>query len=109
MRKLSVCNKGLYLRGLICSGDAALNQSYLLFRLFTATLLSLGVIWLTSVLLMGSPVVEFLAASGLSVLLVVGLVWPGRSGNCVLFDSGSGLMDKLNQYKNSVLGVAHEG
>jgi hypothetical protein len=40
---------------------------------------------------MGSPVVEFLAASGLSVLLVVGL------------------MDKLNQYKNSVLGVAHEG
>ena len=68
-----------------------MKQSCLLFRLFTAMLLSLGVIWLTSVLLMGSPVVEFLAASGLSVLLVVGL------------------MDKLNQYKNSVLGVAHEG
>jgi len=68
-----------------------LKQSCLLFRLFTAMLLSLGVIWLSSVLLMGSPVVEFLAASGLSVLLVVGL------------------MDKLNQYKNSVLGVAHEG
>ena len=68
-----------------------MKQSYLLFRLFTAMLLSLGVIWLTSVLLMGSPVVEFLAASGLSVLLVIDL------------------MDKLNQYKNSVLGVAHEG
>ena len=85
MRKLSICNKRLYLIRLVCSGDAALNQSYLLFRLFTAMLLSLGVIWLTSVLVIGSPVVEFLAASGLSVLLVVGLV------------------DKLNQYKSSVL------
>ena len=91
MRKLSICNKGLCLIRLVYSGAAALKQSYLLFRLFTAMLLSLGVIWLTSVLLMGSPVVEFLAASGLSVLLVIGL------------------MDKLNQYKNSVLGVAHEG
>jgi len=85
MRKLSICNKGLCLIRLVCSGAAALKQSYLLFRLFTAMLLSLGVIWLTSVLLMGSPVVEFLAASGLSVLLVIDL------------------MDKLNQYKNCVL------
>ena len=85
MRRLNDCNNGLYLSCFVCSGGAALKQLYLLFRLFTARLLSLGVIWLTSVLLMGSPVVEFLAASGLSVLLVVGL------------------MDKLNQYKNSVL------
>ena len=85
MRKLSICNKGLFLIHLVCSGAVALKQSYLLFRLFTAMLLSLGVIWLTSVLVIGSPVVEFLAASGLSVLLVVCLV------------------DKLNQYKSSVL------
>ena len=109
MKALTDCNNWLYLSRVVCAGGAALKQPYLLIRLFTAMLLSLGVIWLTSVLLMGSPVVEFLAASGLSVLLVVDLVWPGRSGNCVLFDSGSGLMDKLNQYKSSVLGVAHEG
>ena len=91
MKQLSNCNKRLFFRCVVCAGGVALKQSCLLFRLFTAMLLSLGVIWLTSVLLMGSPVVEFLAASGLSILLVVGL------------------MDKLNQYKNSVLGVAHEG
>ena len=85
MRRLSGCNNRLYLSRFVCSGGAALKQPYFLFSLFTAMLLSLGVIWLTSVLLMGSPVVEFLAASGLSVLLVIDL------------------MDKLNQYKNCVL------
>ena len=96
MRRLSSCNKRLYLSRVVCSGDAALKQPYLLFRLITAMLLSLGVIWLKSVLVMGSPVIEFLAASSLSAVLVVGLVWLRGAGNCAIFDSRSGLMDKLN-------------
>jgi hypothetical protein len=79
MRELSNCNKRLYLIRFVCSGGAALKQSYLLFRLFTAMQRSLGVIWLRD------------------------------SGSCTSFDSRSDLMDKLNQYKSSVLGVAHEG
>ena len=79
MRRLSSCNDELYLSRFVCSGGVALKQFYLLFRLFTAMLLSLGVIWLRG------------AGSGAN------------------FDSRSGLMDKLNQYKNSGLGVAHEG
>ena len=63
----------------VCAGGAALKQSYLLIRLFTAMLLSLGVIWLRAI------------------------------GNGTLFDSRNGWMDKLNQYENSALGVAHEG
>ena len=79
MRRLSVCNKRLYLSRFVCSGGAALKQSYLLFRLFTAMSLTLGVIWLRG------------------------------AGNSTNFDSRSDLMDKFNQYKSSVLGVAHEG
>ena len=79
MRRLSCCNNKLYLSRFVCSGGAALKQTYLLFRLFTAMSLSLGVIWLRD------------------------------SGSCTHFDSRSDLMDKLNQYKSSVLGVAHEG
>ena len=79
------------------------------FQPFTAMLLPLGVIWLKSVLVMGSPVIEFLAASSLSAALFVGLVWLRGAGNCAIFDSRSGLMDKLNQYGRTVLGVAHEG
>ena len=109
MRRLSSCNNRLYLSRLGCSGDAALKQSYLVFRLFTAMLLSLGVIWLNSVLVMGSPVIEFLAASSLSAVLVVGLVWLRGAGNFAIFDSRSGLMDKLKQDGRTVLGVAHEG
>ena len=65
MRKLSSCNNKLYLNHFVCSGGAALKQFYLLFRLFTAMLLSLGVIWLRG------------------------------AGNGATFDSGSGLMDKF--------------
>ena len=72
MRRLSGCNKRLYLMHFVCSGDAALKQAYLLIRLFTAMSLSLGVIWLKSVLVMDSPVTVLLTASGLSAVLVVG-------------------------------------
>jgi hypothetical protein len=109
MRRLSSCNNRLYLSHFVCSGDAALKQSYLLFRLITAMSLPLGVIWLNSVLVANSSVLEFLVVSGLSAVLVVGSVGLGRAGNFAIFDSRSGLMDKLNQYKSSVLGVAHEG
>ena len=109
MRRLSSCNNRLYLSHFVCSGDAALKQSYLVFRLITAMSLPLGVIWLNSVLVASSPVLEFLVVSGLSAVLVVGSVGLGRAGNFAIFDSRSGLMDKLNQYKSSVLGVAHEG
>ena len=79
MRRLSSCNDELYLSRFVCSGGVALKQFYLLFSLFTAMLLSLGVIWLRG------------------------------SGHCANFDSRDGLMDKLNQYKSNALGVAHEG
>ena len=78
MKRLSCCNKRLYLSRLISAGGTALKQSYLLIRLFTAMSLSLGVIWLRG------------------------------AGTSASSDSGSGLMDKFNQYKSSVLGVAHE-
>ncbi|MDG5468953.1 hypothetical protein P9J64_11545 [Deltaproteobacteria bacterium IMCC39524] len=86
-----------------------MKQLYVLFSLFTAMLLPLGVIWLKSVLVICSPVLEFLAASGLSAVLVAGLAWLGGADHCAIFDSRSGLMDKLIQCENSVLGVAHEG
>ena len=66
MKRLSGRNNRLYLSRLIFSGVAALKQSYLLFSLFTAMLLSLGVIWLRG------------------------------AGPFVIFDSRSGLMDTLN-------------
>ena len=66
MRRLSGRNNRLYLSRFILSGDAALKQSYLLFSLFTAMLLSLGVIWLRG------------------------------ARNNAISDSGSGLMDTLN-------------
>ena len=109
MRRLSSRNNRLYLSCVECAGGSALKQSYLLFRLITAMLLTLGVIWLNSVFMASSPVLEFLVVSGLSTVLVVGSVGLGRAGNFAIFDSRSGLMDKLNQYKSSVLGVAHEG
>jgi hypothetical protein len=109
MRRLSSCNNRLYLNRLGCSGDAALKQSYLLFRLITAMSLPLGVIWLNSVLVASSQVLEFLAVSALSAVLVVGSLGLGGAGNFVVFDSRSGLMDKLNQYGRTVLGVSHEG
>jgi hypothetical protein len=100
MRQVSSRNNRLYLSDFVCSGGVALKQSYLLFSLFTAMLLSLGVIWLKSVLVMGSPVIEFLAASGLSTVLVVGLVWFRGAGNGAFFDSRSGLMDKFNLFNS---------
>jgi hypothetical protein len=109
MRQVSIRNNGFYLSRLICSGDAALKQFYLLFRLITVMLLTLGVIWLNSVLVANSPVLEFLAVSALSAVLVVGSLGLGGAGNFTVFDSRSGLMDKLNQYGRTVLGVAHEG
>jgi hypothetical protein len=109
MRRLSSRNNRLYLSRVGCSGDVALKQSYLLFRLITAMLLPLGVIWLNSVLVASSSVLEFLAVSGLIAVLVVGSVELGGAGNFAIFDSRSGLMDKLNQYGRTVLGVAHEG
>ena len=109
MRRLSIRNNRLYLSCVVCAGGAALKQSYLLFRLITVMLLSLGVIWLNSFLVATSSVLEFLAVSGLSAVLVVGLAWFGGAGNFAIFDSRSGLMDKLNQYGRTVLGVAHEG
>ena len=75
MRRLNSRNKRLFLSCVVWAGGAALKQSYLLFRLITAMSLPLGVIWLNAVLVMGSPVIEFLAASGLSAVLFVGLVW----------------------------------
>ena len=96
MREVSSRNNGFYLSRVVCSGDVALQQSNLVFRLITAMLLPLGVIWLNSVLVVNSPVLEFLAASSLSAVLVVGLVWLRGAGNCATFDSRSGLMDKLN-------------
>ena len=109
MRRLSIRNNRLYLSCVVCAGGAALKQSYLLFRLITVMLLPLGVIWLNSVFVASSPVLEFLVVGGLSAVLVVGSVWLGRDGNFDIFDSRSGLMDKLNQYGRTVLGVAHEG
>ena len=109
MQRLSCCNDGLYLSRLGCSGDIALKQSYLLFRLITAMSLSLGVIWLKSILVMGLPEIKFLAASGVSTVLVFGLTWLGRPIGRAVCDSRSNLMDKLIQSKSSLLGVAHEG
>ncbi len=104
MRRLSSCNSRLYLSHFVCSGDAALKQSYLLFRLITAMSLPLGVIWLNSFLVANPSVFEFLVVSGLSAVLVVGSVGLDRAGNLAIFDSRSGLMDKLNQYGRTVLG-----
>ena len=109
MRELSNCNKRLYLSCALCAGGFALKQSGPLFRLFTAMLLPLGVIWLKSVPVTGSPVSEFLVVNGLIAVLIVGLVGLGGAVNGAIFDSRSGLMDKFNQYESSVLGVAHEG
>ena len=109
MRRLSIRNNRLYLSCVVCAGGAALKQSHLIFRLITAMLLHLGAIWLNTVLVASSPVLEFLVMSGLSAVLVVGSVGLGRAGNFAIFDSRSGLMDKLNQYGRTVLGVAHEG
>jgi len=86
-----------------------LNQSYRLFRLFTAMLLTLGVIWLNSVLVGSFLVLEFLTVSGLSAVLAFGSLEFGGIGNFTIVDSRSGLMDKRNQYGRIVLGVAHEG
>ena len=86
-----------------------MNQSYRLFRLFTAMLLTLGVIWLNSVLVGSFLVLEFLTVSGLSAVLAFGSLEFGGIGNFTIVDSRSGLMDKLNQYGRIVLGVAHEG
>jgi hypothetical protein len=66
MKRLSGRNNRLYLSRFIFSGVAALKQSYLLFSLFTAMLLSLGVIWLRG------------------------------AGTFATSDSRSGLMDTLN-------------
>jgi hypothetical protein len=104
MRRLSSRNNRLYLSRLGCSGDVALKQSYLIFRLITAMSLPLGVIWLNSVLVASSPVLEFLAVSALSAVLVVGSLGLGGAGNFTTFGSRSGLMDKLNQYVRTVLG-----
>ena len=103
MRRLSGCNNRLYLSRFVCSGGAALKQPYFLFSLFTAMLLSLGVIWLKSVLVMSSLVSELLVASGLSAVLVVGLGGLGGAVNGAIYGSLSGLMDKFNQYESSVL------
>jgi hypothetical protein len=109
MRQVSSRNNEFYLSRVVCAGDVALKQSYLIFRLITAMSLPLGVIWLNSVLVASSPVLEFLAVSALSAVLVVGSLGLGGAGNFVVFDSRSGLMDKLNQYGRTVLGVSHEG
>lgn len=72
-------------------------------------LLTLGVIWLNSVLVGSFLVLEFLTVSGLSAVLAFGSLEFGGIGNFTIVDSRSGLMDKLNQYGCIVLGVAHEG
>lgn len=101
MKRLSICNKRFYLSRLIRLGDAALNQFHLLFRLITAMLLTLGVIWLNSILAGNFLALGFLA---LSAVLVVGLVWLGGAGTFTIFASRSSLMDKLNLYGCTVLG-----
>ena len=63
MREVSICNNGFYLSRFVCSGGSALKPSYLLFRLITAMLLPLGVIWLKSALVVSSPVLESLTIS----------------------------------------------
>jgi len=63
MREVSSRNNGFYLSRVVCSGDVALQQSNLVFRLITAMLLPLGVIWLNSVLVVNSPVLEYLTIS----------------------------------------------
>lgn len=80
-----------------------MKQPGSLFSLFTAMLLSLGVIWLKSVAVLGSLVSEILVVSGMSAVLVVGLVWLGRAVNDAICGSRSSLMDKFNQYASSVL------
>ena len=72
-------------------------------------LLTLGVIWLNSVLVGSFLVHEFLTVSGLSTVLAFGSLEFGGIGNFTIVDSRSGLMDKRNQYGRIVLGVAHEG
>ena len=109
MKRLSSCNNELYLNGFINTGDDALKQIYLLFRLITAMLMPLSVIWLNSVLVANSLVLEFLVLSALSAVLVVSSLGLTEAGNFTLFDSCGGLMEKLNQYGRTVLGVAHEG
>jgi hypothetical protein len=104
MRQVSSRNNVFYLSRVVCSGDVALKQSYLVFRLITAMLLPLGVIWLKSVLAVSFPVLEFLTVSALSAVLVVGSLGLGGAGNFTTFGSRSGLMDKLNQYGRTVLG-----
>ena len=71
MREVSSRNNGFYLSRVVCSGDVALQQSYLVFRLITAMLLPLGVIWLNSVLVVNSPVLEFLTISNGDTPLII--------------------------------------
>jgi hypothetical protein len=71
MREVSSRNNGFYLSRVVCSGDVALQQSHLVFRLITAMLLPLGVIWLNSVLVVNSPVLEFLTISNGDTPLIV--------------------------------------
>ena len=103
MRELSNCNKRLYLNCALCAGGFALKQPGPLFRLFTAMLLPLVVIWLKSVPVTGSPVSEFLVVSGLSAVLFVCLVGLGGAVNGAIFDTRNGWMDKLHQYENCFL------
>ena len=109
MKRLSSCNNELYLSRFVCSGGVALKRLYLLFRLITAMLMPLSVIWLNLVLVANSLVLEFLAVSALSAVLVVSSLGLTETGNFTIFDSCGGLMEKLNQYGRTVLGVAHEG
>ena len=71
MRKVSSRNNRFYLSRVVCSGDVVLEQSYLVFRLITAMLLPLGVIWLNSVLVVNSPVLEFLTISNGDTPLII--------------------------------------
>jgi hypothetical protein len=63
MRQVSSRNNGFYLSRFVCSGDVALQQSCLVFRLITAMLLTLGVIWLNLVPVVSFPVLKFLTIS----------------------------------------------
>ena len=63
-----------------------MNQSFLLFRLITAMLLPLGVIWPNSILVGSSPALEFLAVSVLSAVWAVGSLEFGGTGNFTIVD-----------------------
>jgi hypothetical protein len=71
MREVSSRNNGFYLSRVVCSGDVALQQSYLAFRLITAMLLPLGAIWLNSVLVVSSPVLKFMTISNGDTPLII--------------------------------------